>query len=512
MQKTSSNPALRYSLCAVIIISAAILFYLFWFRILGGIYYLESLREIEKGHYGVAIEKLKKAGEYLGNEYFIERELGDVYYRVSSLKKTMAEAVTPLIKSKECLSLAGKLNPLDAETAYLSARTGARLDILENTGRKGREQKKDAVKKLYLDAINLRPNSVTFRYGYVKYLADTREHEELAVQCRELAKIYPGSYSYLRKESFWNEDIIKATEAGLLEAVNGDYSIKDALRTLAALYSASSKWDDAVTYLERSLNYSKFENKSSDLIRLGYLYLKKNNSDKAADYFLKGLKESRNRNSHFKTVYNYYRQSDNPAGIRDVYEAGAAIFRENPEMNITYAKALTDTGEYKKAKDLLIDLNKNESNAEAYYLLAKIAEKEKDWDSMELLIQRATVLEPENSLYHYTFSGVLRRLRKFDMAESEATMAIRYLKNPNPWWYYQRAVVRMALKNYQGAAGDWKSAISLSPDRASFYSGAGNAYEKMELYPVAADYYKKAAALEPENMRYRKKYEELSKR
>ena len=128
---------------------------------------------------------------------------------------------------------------------------------------------------------------------------------------------------------------------------------------------------------------------------------------------------------------------------------------------------------------------------------------------MELMIQKATVLDPENSLYHYTFSNVLRRLKKFKRAEKEATLAIKHRKNSSPSWYNYRAGIRRSLKDYRGAAADWRNAISLKPDNVSFYTLAAEMYVKQNLVPIAVDYYKKALDLQPGNDRYRKRYEEL---
>ena len=45
---------------------------------------------------------------------------------------------------------------------------------------------------------------------------------------------------------------------------------------------------------------------------------------------------------------------------------------------------------------------------------------------MELTIQKATVLEPENSRYHRLFSEALKRKKKFKRAAKEAALARKY--------------------------------------------------------------------------------------
>ncbi|MFH1479986.1 MAG: tetratricopeptide repeat protein [Pseudomonadota bacterium] len=147
--------------------------------------------------------------------------------------------------------------------------------------------------------------------------------------------------------------------------------------------------------------------------------------------------------------------------------------------------------------------------AEAYYWLFRIAEVEKDWDGMELAIQRATVLDPANSDYHLRFSNVLKRLKKLERAEKEATLAIQHSAAPSPWLFNHRAWIRWGLKDYTGAVHDWQASIRLAPRKAVFYAQAAEAYIQLGEWAKAASYYQKVIDLEPENKGYQKRYGEL---
>jgi hypothetical protein len=59
------------------------------------------------------------------------------------------------------------------------------------------------------------------------------------------------------------------------------------------------------------------------------------------------------------------------------------------------------------AKAKLYKMNELKEDAEISYLLAIIAEKEKDLDAMELNSQKATALMPSNCHYQYLFSKSL---------------------------------------------------------------------------------------------------------
>ena len=178
-------------------------------------------------------------------------------------------------------------------------------------------------------------------------------------------------------------------------------------------------------------------------------------------------------------------------------------------MDILMARCLIDLKQYEQARRTLKDLNQREPTAEAYYWLARIAETEKDWDSMELTIQKATLLDPTNSRYRLTFSQVLARLKKLNRAEKEASLAIKRSPEPSPWLFNHRAWIRWRQNDYEGALKDWRSAILLKPDRAAFYAQAAEAYRRIGDWPYAIAYYKKASQLDPENTRYHERYLEL---
>ena len=95
-------------------------------------------------------------------------------------------------------------------------------------------------------------------------------------------------------------------------------------------------------------------------------------------------------------------------------------FQLSQDVNITVALNLIDLKRYEEARRVLTELNQIEPDAEAYYLLYKIAQLENDSDRMELAIQKATVHDPANSRYHLLFSQLLVRLKKYETAEKAA--------------------------------------------------------------------------------------------
>ena len=87
-------------------------------------------------------------------------------------------------------------------------------------------------------------------------------------------------------------------------------------------------------------------------------------------------------------------------------------FLLSPEMQIIAAKKFIDLKQLDKARRVLTAVNDYRPNGDAYYWLARIAEIEKDWDAMEINIQKATVLEPANEHYRNVFMQLRKRLGK----------------------------------------------------------------------------------------------------
>jgi tetratricopeptide (TPR) repeat protein len=168
------------------------------------------------------------------------------------------------------------------------------------------------------------------------------------------------------------------------------------------------------------------------------------------------------------------------------------------------ARCLFDLKRNKQAQHTLKDLIERRPSAEAYYWLAKTHEVEKDWDKMERAIQKATVLDPENSEYHMVFSRFFKRLGKLERAEAEADLAIKYDQGRSPWSLNHRAWIKLARQDPAGAVADWQRAIQLKPDTARFHAYAAEAYHRLGDVNMAATHFAKASKLDPDNVQYKK--------
>jgi tetratricopeptide (TPR) repeat protein len=495
--------------CALLLALCALLaLYPLYLRLMSGIHQLRAENHARQGYYGMALESFKKAAAYQPNDYQLMKGLGDAYYELGALKPGAKESFSLVNRSREFYETAKGLNPLDAGAAYGAARAGFRLEMLHDYLYPEKGDAPYNALPWYREAVRLRPNSVTLRYALARYLF-YHDDEQLPETVRDLVRVYPPAYSNLRKEEFWSPEIRDEAKKGLEQAIAEGTSLRNAYMAMSGLSGEEERWDEAVSYYDQSLQYRAFENRAGNYIHLGYLNMKKGDMEAAEKNFIKGLDKSRSREADLGRIYRYYKLQDQLTGFPGFYSQVKERLITSPAMQILLARSLIEREEYASAREVLLEVNDRNTNAEACYWLARIAEKEKDWDSMELLIQKATVLEPENSNYHLVFSNVLRRLKKLERAEKEATLALQYQIKPSPWTFNHRASIRRALEDYEGAARDWTRAIGLKPDYAPFHARAGEAYASMAYWSLAAKHYKKALSLSPDNKQYQKRLSEL---
>jgi len=497
----------RYTLCALILFLFLIALYVLTLRLIAETHVHRADNLFREGYYGLALGHLQKAARYRPGDYRIRKELGKTYAKLAGLQPGAKEGFSLMHQAKEHYLEAFRLNPLDAETAYALARGEERLEQLD---RRLYPEKKDTeynALSYFREAIRLRPNGIMYRYALTRCLSRRGEQEELASAVSTLARMYPPSCRHLKREMFWSPAIAEACKTGLREAIDREASFRKAHRSMSYILAEEKEWGGAITHYREAVR--GIYNSAGDYMQLGLLYLQNRQLEEAEDNFLKCLNISRTKERDLERLYGIYTR-------RGYYNEFSGLSRKvrdrfigSSKIEMIFAWSLIDLKQYNRARRILDEINRKEPTAEVWYWLARVAEAEQDWDRMELAIQKATVLDPSNSGYHFIFSQVLQRRNKLEGAEKEASRAIGYQAKPSPELYNHRGWVRWSMKDYPGAFRDWKSAIALKPDRAYYYAQAADACIKMENLPRAMYHYQKALELDPGNERYTKRYKEL---
>ena len=499
----------RFALCALVLVLSAVAFYCLFLRVMSQTHLYQAKGHFQEGYYGLCARSLQMACDYQPGDHNIHKELGKVYLKLGNLRRTARESLNWVGKARAHYHKACELNPLDAEAAYGLARGENRLKNLFQYLYPEKGQNPHEPLPYYKEAISLRPNGILFRYAMARYLHSQGMRDELLLAVHALARIYPPTYAYLKREPFWSPDVRETYKTGLRAAIRENVSKREAHMALSSMLAGDKEWEDAIFHYEEALRCRAFDNREGNYIHLGSLHLKNRNPEAAERSFFKALEKSVSRESALGRLYSIYKNAGYPEELTEFYQKAMSRYSLSGEAEILLVRSLIDQTRYNQARRILTELNDKSPDAGAYYWLARIARAEKDWDAMELAIQKATVLEPRNSHYHQIFSNVLRRLKKLERAEKEAGLVIKYKADSSPGPYDYRAWIRWGLKDYQGAVDDWKTAVRLSPRTASYYARAAEAHLKLGQWSQAMACYKQAVALDPKNERYQKKYSRL---
>ena len=226
-----------------------------------------------------------------------------------------------------------------------------------------------------------------------------------------MARMSPGAHERLRREPLWSPDVQAAVIKGLREAIDEKIAVKDAHRSLSQMLADEQNWSEAIFHFTRALSLQK-EISAGDYIQLGRLYLYGNKPEESIVSFYKAMTISPDKEKSFAEITNIFDNRIHQHEFSLFYSDTDKNFLLSPEMQIIAAKKFIDLKQLDKARRVLTDVNDRRPNGDAYYWLARIAEIEKNWDAMEINIQKATVLEPTNQHYRNVFMQLRKRLGK----------------------------------------------------------------------------------------------------
>ena len=360
----------------------------------------------------------------------------------------------------------------------------------------------------FKQAISLFPNGTHHHLQLLTYLHRQNNEDAVIQVVKTLTEIYPSVYHDLRQAPFWNSSIKAAAREGLKKAIEVQTSPRTAQKNLSDSFAAEKRWAEALDHYRLALRKRPEANTAQDYFHLGRLYFNSDQPKEAEFYFFKGLALSPNRDREVVRLCRLYKEVDSQALLK-FYRQAKQRYNLSIKTEIALIRSLIQLKQYNRARDMLITLTQLEPSAEAYYWLARIAEHYRDWDQMELAIQRATVLAPLNTNYRRTFFNLLNRLGKHDTAELELGRILQQTNGDAPALYAQRAKLRYNRKAYQLAITDWQAALRITPRQARYYALIAESHRKLGDDFAAIHNYKQALKLEPDNNRYRQKLREL---
>ena len=412
-KRKSVPPALwlRLALCLVTMALSGVLLYLVGNRLVSQVYYTKAKSALKGNNHWIAVRDLKAAIRYQPDDFMFWRKLAEVYSTVGEHEGSIQRAFMYADRARKAYLESNRLNPLEASTLIGLAISEARLQQLypylypDNTNNPYNPL------PYFNAAVNLKPNGIQYHLALARYLHQSGRNQELLRVTQSMARMFPGVYDRLKREPLWSPEVQVAVKKGLQDAIDEKIVVKEAHRSLSYLLAAEQNWSEAILHFNKALSLQK-EISAGDYIQLGRLYLYGNKPEESIVSFYKAMTISPDKKKSFAAITNIFDNRIHQHEFSLFYSDTDKNFLLSAEMQIIAAKKFIELNQLDKARRVLTDANDRRPNGAAYYWLARIAEIEKDWDAMEINIQKATVLEPANEHYRNVFMQLRKRLGK----------------------------------------------------------------------------------------------------
>ena len=412
-KRKSVPPALwlRLALCLVTMVLSGTLLYVVGNRLVSQVYYAKAKSAFKDNYHWIAVRHLKAAIRYQPDDFMFWRKLAEVYNAIGEQKNSIQRAFLYAVRAKEAYLASNRLNPLEASTVIGLARSEARLQQLYPHLYPDRPNNPYNPLPYLNSAIKLRPNEIRYHLALARYLHQSGRTQELLQEAQSLARLFPDVYDRLKKEPLWSPGVQAAVKNGLQEAIDEKGDIKEAHRSLSQILAAEQNWPEALLHFEKTLSYQR-DISSEDYIQLGRLHLYDNDSDESIASFIKAMTLSPDKENSLAAITRIFDNRSHQHEFSLFYSDIEKNFLLSPQMQIIAARKFIDLNQLDRARHVLTAVNDYRPNGDAYYWLARIAEIEKDWNAMEINIQKATVLEPANKHYRNVFMQLRKRLGK----------------------------------------------------------------------------------------------------
>jgi len=414
----------RYTICALILSLSALTAYTLSLRLISQIHYQRAMNFMQQRYYGLAAHALQKASTYQPKDYRIQRQWANAVYKLGELNPTAKGAYDLADKAKARFQEAFRLNPLDAQSAYGLAWQEDRLELLYAKLHPNDTANPHNPRPYYEQAIRLRPNGIRYHYALARYLYRQKKINDLDFVVRRLTRIFPPAYKYLKNRGIISPALKAACRQGLQDAIKDNILPAAAHLALVDMATAEKDWASAIAHYQQAFLVQPHNKSEGSYFFLGRLLLKNGDVQAARDSFIKSLSLSGTRAKRVERLYRTFKKEGKLNEFNDFYHEVQQQFALSAQTRILFARSLIDLKQYDHARRVIEELNGDEPSAEAYYWLARVAEKQAVWDRMELAIQKATVLEPKNNHYRQIFFGLLKRMKKFESAEWQLDLMI----------------------------------------------------------------------------------------
>ena len=471
-------------------------------HVLSRYYYQKGIKYFDSGKFVVAERQISKAWKWLpgmsfpGDRKRLKIAEGDMALKKGQSSRRIADFLNNMEKAEQFFRGAVTIEPRSIDGYTGLARATGALEKMYPFAKKEPYPKKAL--PLFHHLLALMPVNLYSHSLFTRYLYSMKMDVELKKIVFESITLYPPIVKQLRTQPFYKRSMDTMIEKALFSAVNKGIYVGSAYQMLSYLATLGGDSKKAVEFYRQSLQIAVHKDLSADYLSLGRLYLKDGQFKQCEISYCKAL-ENGDRSAYMEVIWHHYKTEKKYVNFLQFLDMAGEKYRLSDVVEIVRAKCLIAMGRPAIAKIHLLKISSPDYQAEGLYLQSKIAELQKDWDTMELRSQRATVLDPDNAGYHYLFSRALRYQKKWKQAELEASRALTHAQRKNPWLYNHRAWLRWSQNDLAGALDDWKRAAEISPDISRFHYNMALVYEKRGDIPAALKQLRKALAVQPDD-------------
>lgn len=333
--------------------------------------------------------------------------------------------ISLLEKAREHFQKTVALNPYDIKSAKGLAETSF---LLERAWHRLYPEKENPYNALpcYQILSELRPAGITVHYMMARYYYFKGMDEALAGSVSQITFLCPNDAvnGHLQNENFYSSQLDQAVVQGVSKAIAEKKSLRKACLVMARLVEKDGDFSQALEYQQRGMAITAHRNSLWDYIRLGRFFLEARDNKAAYKTFEKALVESNNFNNSFKKIYYTFRRlKADKAFLEFAGGLGKKRKRLPGIVSLQIARTRIGLGLYEPARIGLIHMIEANPDPEAYYLMAVMAEQQEQWDDMELNIQKATLLNPDDCRYYNKFAKALYKQGKNTQAKLQQKKA-----------------------------------------------------------------------------------------
>lgn len=324
---------------------------------------------------------------------------------------------------------------------------------------------------------------------------------------KESENFYMAAIKRMPKEPVYHENLGLAYEKqNLFEKakekfsdaieLNTNSSDGGSLNQMGLYFYSRENYDNAIDYYGKALE--RESNNIDYLYNIAMAYEKKEEVNKALQYYLEAEKIQNSDDLQNRIGLMYYRQNEHEKAIK-YFSNASELNKLNPVYLENIASSNRLLGKTDLAEKYLEEAIKvKPDNDFAYNELGRIYFEKRDYDKAISLCKKALEFHPDNFQYYENLGFAYRDKDEPETAVSyflksiEINPAADLSLNELGRIYFQQ-------EKYQEAIEICKKALNYNPGNWQFFENMGFAYERLKNIPLAIDSFEKAISLKKNN-------------